>query len=322
MWPMCRRVPAVLRVAFAWLLAACATPPADCALHPLTRLHVAMVAGLPLVPVVLDGHQATMVVDTGAERSLLTEGAVTRLDLPRDVGHVSRTLGVGGPSTMWDARVDSLVMGGVRFPLGRLAVGRFAIGLLQDEAPIGLLGSDILLAFDLDIDLPHQAITLYRARRCAEAGPPWPDIEAVAIPGVVARKDRLLLPLSLDGQTALAVFDTGAQHTTIGADLAARVGVTEAVLAGDSVVMQHGAGPDAVTSRLHRFGSLAIGPFAVPAPRLAVVPNGFGLGDALVGLDFLQHRRVWISFAGRQVWIGLAPGETPRTKNSSGDPER
>ena len=36
-----------------------------------------------------------LLVDTGAERTLLTETAVDRLHLPRDYQHATRTYGIG-----------------------------------------------------------------------------------------------------------------------------------------------------------------------------------------------------------------------------------
>jgi hypothetical protein len=104
-------------------------------------------------------------------------------------------------------------------------------------------------------------------------------------------------------------LDTGARRTTIGSAFTERLGITEDRLATDPVVMQHGAGPAAVVSHLHRFGTLAVGPVIIHDPALTVVPSGYGVGDALVGQDFLQGRKVWISFATRQVFVTPLPGD-------------
>lgn len=301
-----------LLLALSLMLAGCGEATHDCALVKVAQLKLQMEHGLPLVPIAINGKPVWMVADSGAERSLLTEAAVARLELPHDIGHVSHTMGVGGPSTSWDVALGSLVMGGVRFPVERFAVGRFTIGSDREGAPAGLLGADILLAFDLDFDVPHGVLTLYRARRCPDARPPW---EATAVPllGIATRKDRLLVPISLDGAQAMAVLDTGAQHTTVGSELAARVGVTEVSMAPDPVILQHGAGPEAVPSHLHRFASLVIGPATISGPQLTVVSSRFGVGDAIVGQDFLQGRRVWMSFATQQVFVTPLAGDTPIT---------
>lgn len=289
-------------------LAGCGAPPADCSLFKVARLKLQMEHGLPLVAVAINGQPVWMVVDTGAERSVLTEKAVARLNLPHDVGHLSRTMGIGGPSSSWDVVVDSLVMGGVRFPVDRLAVANFTVLNDGGAVPAGLLGADILLAFDLDFDISNNALTLYRARRCPNMRPPW-EVEAIPIPGVTARKDRVLLPFTLDGLPAAGLLDTGAQRTTIGSQLARRLGVTDETMANDPVIMQHGAGPEAIASHLHRFSSLAIGPARATNPALTVVSSASGVGDALIGQDFLFGRRVWISFATMQVFVTPLPND-------------
>ncbi|MDR3538182.1 MAG: retropepsin-like aspartic protease [Acetobacteraceae bacterium] len=298
----------VILLTLLFALAGCSDPPPDCSLVEVARLKLQMEHGLPLVAVAIDGHPVWMVADTGAERSILTEDAVGRLRLQHDIGRVSRTIGIGGPSTNWDVIVESMVMGGVRFPVDRFAVGKFNIVNDGSASPAGLLGADVLLAFDVDIDFSDNSITLYRARRCQDAYPPW-EQPAIPIPGVTSRKDRLLIPLTLDGAAATGLLDTGAQQTTIGSQLATRLGLTEEAMADDPVIMQHGAGPVVVPSHLHRFARLTIGPAVAVDPQLTVVPSGFGVGDALVGQDFLRGRRVWISFATNRVFVTSLPGE-------------
>ena len=41
-------------------------------------------------------------------------------------------------------------------------------------------------------------------------------------------------------------------------------------------------------------------------PALPVVPMSSGMGDALVGADFLQGRRVWLSFSTASCLRGAA----------------
>jgi len=122
--------------------------------------------------------------------------------------------------------VDRFVLGGVNFPVGRVAVGTFK---LQNERGLradGLLGADILLAFDLDIDVLDGTLTLYRSRVCPNAQPPWRE-PWIEIAGVRARKDRLLLPFDLDGAQGMALLDTGAQGNVLGVNMARRMGLIE-----------------------------------------------------------------------------------------------
>jgi len=277
----------------------------------LTNCNLVVVAKIPLevrnrllvVPAGIGGHRVSLLVDSGAERTVLSSELVDRLGLERDERFVTRSTGVGGAFTSNDAIIPDLVLGGVRFPLTSVSVGQFQFGpgLTAD----GLLGSDVLLAFDLDIDVPRRTLTLYRPRACPGALPPWNEPYAL-VPGVTALRDRLLIPLELDGVQGMGILDTGAQATTIGQRLADRLGLTPAEMAGDPIVQHHGAGPVSRDARLHRFSLLRIGPAVATNPILSVLPVDAGVGDALVGEDFINGRRIWLSFANREVFIALS----------------
>jgi hypothetical protein len=60
---------------------------------------------------------------------------------------------------------------------------------------------------------------------------------------------------------------------------------------------------------------LRIGPAAAVDPILSVLPVDLGFGDALVGEDFINGRRIWLSFASRDVFIATSTPKTePRTE--------
>jgi predicted aspartyl protease len=288
------------------LVGACARSPINCDIVVVAKMPLEVRNRLLVVPAGIDGKWVTLLVDTGAERTVLSGDAVERLGLERDRKTVTRSTGVGGVFVANDAIIPGLVLGGVRFPITRVSVGqfRFGPGLTAD----GLLGSDVLLAFDLDIDVPDRTLTLYRPRQCPDDTPPWHEPFA-RVAGVKALRDRLLIPLDLDSVQGMGILDTGAQATTIGVRMANRLGLTPAALAGDPIVQHHGAGPGSQEARLHRFGLLQIGPAAAVDPILSVLPVDAGVGDALVGEDFIDGRRIWLSFSSRDVFIATSqPG--------------
>jgi predicted aspartyl protease len=288
------------------LVSACAPNPINCDVVVVAKMPLEVRNRLLVVPAGIGGKWVTLLVDTGAERTVLSSDAVARLGLTRDEKIVTRSTGMGGVVTANDAIVPGLVLGGVRFPVTRVSVGqfRFGPGLTAD----GLLGSDILLAFDLDIDVPDRTLTLYRPRQCPDDTPPWHEPFA-RVAGVKALRDRLLIPLQLDNVEGMGILDTGAQATTIGVRMAKRLGLTPEAMAGDPIVQHHGAGPGSQEARLHRFGLLQIGPAAAVDPILSVLPVDAGVGDALVGEDFIDGRRIWLSFSSRDVFIATSqPG--------------
>ena len=283
------------------LASACAIDPISCDFVAVAKLPFDIQKNLLVAPAGIDGKWVTLLIDTGAERSVLSDTAADRLGLERDKKYVTRSIGMGGSFSAHDAIIPGLVLGGVRFPIDRISVGQLRFG--PDLTADGLLGSDVLLAFDLDIDVAGRLLTLYRPRLCPDQRPPWRE-EATRIAGVARQKDRLLIPLELDGVQGMGILDTGAQATTIGARMAVRLGLGPDTMANDIVVRHHGAGPGSQEARLHRFALLRIGPEERTAPALSVLPVDVGVGDALVGEDFLHGRRLGLSFATRQVFIG------------------
>jgi predicted aspartyl protease len=275
-----------------------------CPLIPLAEMPIETHGNLLFIQAGIGREQVTMLVDTGAERTLLTEAAVDRLQLPRDMQHATRTYGIGSPTASWDAKLpDGIVLGSTHFPVDSVTVGRFGIGEVAGGSADGLLGADILLAFDLDIDLPARRMTFYRARReCPEATPPW-DEPYVAVAGITTRRDRLLVPFELDGVAGLGVLDTGAQASSISKNMAERLGLAEEAMATDRLVMAHGAAPDQVPVRIHRFRELRVGSAVVRGPVLPVVPMSRGMGDGLVGADFMRGRRTWLSFSTQRIFV-------------------
>lgn len=282
-------------------------PPAGsasgCEPTAIARLPIEVRGRLLTVPVSVNGQEIRLIVDSGAERTSLSEKVAGRLHLPRDMSRIRSSTGLGGTVTSADAVVSNFTLGNVRLPpIERVAIGKF--GFDTDATPLadGLLGADILLAFDLDIDVPGKALTLYRVRRCLNNQPPWQE-PFVAIDGVTQRKDRLLIPFHLDGERGQAILDTGASATTIGVQMARRMGLTEEKMSLDRVLTQRGAGEGTMRSHLHWFRELRVGPATVQGLMLSVLPTDAGVGDALIGADFLEGRRVWLSFPTKQVFV-------------------
>jgi hypothetical protein len=291
-------------------VAGCASDPgarrADgtCPLIPLAEIPLEVRGNLLFIQAKIGEEPVTMLVDTGAERTLLTEAAVDRLNLPRDFKHATRTFGIGSPTAAWDAKLpNGIVLGTTHFPVDVVTVGHFGIDQVAGGSADGLLGADILLAFDIDLNLPAHRVTFYRARReCPDAVPPWNE-PYVDVAGVSTRRDRMLVPFELDGVAGVGVLDTGAQFSSISKGMTQRIGLAEAAMATDRTIMAHGAAPDQIEVHIHRFREFRVGPAVMHEPALPVVPTVGGMGDGLVGADFLRGRRTWLSFATQRMFV-------------------
>jgi len=279
-------------------------PVASCKLTRLTEVPLALHGNLLFVQASVGDAPVTLLIDTGAERTLLTDAAVTRLGLPRDLQHATQTFGIGNPSTTWDATLpNGITLGGRDFPLPSVTVGEFEINRPANQTVDGLLGADLLLAFDADIDLLHGQLALYLPRPgCPQAAPPWQQ-PFIRLAGITTQGDRIMLPFELDGVTGTGVLDTGAQLSSISQQMAERVGLGDDALSADRTVMAHGAAREQVAVHFHRFSEFRVGPASMHEPLLPVVPMTEGMGDALIGADFLQGRRAWLSYSTQQVLV-------------------
>lgn len=282
---------------------------ADCVVDAKATIPLRILGGTIIVPVEVNGVVASFVLDTGAQRSVVTPDAVARLGLARDEWVGTTMSGVGGIDRRPNANPRTLTFGGV--PLVRrtlshdtsLTVAVLPNSRAGDTVIDGLLGRDFLSRFDLDLDMPARALTVSQVTGCAGRFLPWSGHYA-AIPVSVPAEDALVLAVSIDGTPMRALLDTGASTSLIGAPGIYRLGLTSAAMSGDPANQIGGLGPRLRTVHLHRFGSIKVGEQTTDSPSIWVEPVRLTpIVDMLLGADWLAGRRVWISFATRQMFV-------------------
>jgi predicted aspartyl protease len=268
------------------------------------------------VPVIVNGYAISMLLDTGSEKSLLTEATVQRLNVTRD-GRTSTVLvGAVGGSLRADASIDSMSLGGVPLSMDRIPVAYFG-GYPGID---GILGLDVLRDFDLDIDAPNRVLTLYRVRQCERAGPPWDD-PATLITGISTRMGWLEMPFEIDGIAETAVVDTGASNTVITPRMVRRLGLSDQVLADDRLLKLHVVAGDDSQVHVHLFQTVRIGPITTHNAYVVVLakdPPALGGGrnfrEAAIGQDFLGNRRVWFAFRSGRLYISRKGDDAAEAK--------
>lgn len=287
-------------------LAACAADPsgAGCRTEPEARLAIEMRRNIAVVPATVDDQPATMILDTGAEHTVLLAGFVNRIGLERDVRHATMIRGIGTAMASATARPDEIALAGVRVRHPFVVVSAFSAGDLPGGVPDGLLGADILGAYDVDVDIPDGHLTLYPA--CPVARPLWTGPYA-ELPGRLVR-GRFVVPLVLDGVSVPVAVDTGAEYSLVSLRAAQAVGVPPSVLRQDPPAYLTVVGPDEVTARVHRFKELRLGQESYANPMLPVIafPAAPRI-DGLLGMNYLRRHRVWLSYGTGQVFVAKPP---------------
>jgi hypothetical protein len=282
---------------------------AACSVTARAEIPLDVVSGAIIVPVEVNGVAASFILDTGAQRSVVTGEAVRRLDLARDQWVGTTLSGVGGIDRRANADPRSLSLGGVRLVRRTLnhdtslTVGLIPRARAGDHVIDGLLGRDFLSVFDLDLDLPARRLTIYSVQDCAGRFLPWTG-GYTAIPVSFPAEQAIIVAVTLDGTPLRALLDSGSGATLLTAPGMVRMGLQEANLAADPADAISGLGPHAVRMHLHRFRSLAAGAEMLDKPVIWVAPVRLPLFvDMLLGADWLASRRVWISYATRQVFV-------------------
>jgi hypothetical protein len=295
----------LLPVHFAWLLACQATARAACEVSERAAVPFSLTGGHLVVPLTVNGGSANFVLDTGAERSMVTPDAVQRLGLTLDQWVGTTMHGVGGVVEHQNADPRSLTLGGIALQRHTITHDTsLTVGPLPQMAADGLLGRDFLSVFDLEFDLAAHRLKLYDVRGCSGRFLPWTQPYA-SITAEMPMTHELILPIILDGHQLPALLDTGASASMITLPGMIRLGLTQQTLAGDPGGAVRGVGRQAPEMRRHRFASLQIGSEKQRDPVLWVAPVRLGpIVDALLGADWLaMQRRVWISFATSQVFF-------------------
>ncbi len=258
--------------------------------------------GVPLVTLTINGAAAHLLLDTGAEQTTLTEVAARRLGLLTDFDHTRTMRGVGGNVSAGTVEPDLVTGGGRKLPGLTFAVVPVTLPPVGEQAVDGLLGADMLGAYELDIDLGHHLIKLYDPSNCSVPTLPWRRTYD-EVDGQYSRHKHLAFPITLDGHKLTAFIDTGAQISLIDAGATSKLGVTDAALAADDALLMQGVSTQVVTAREHRFGKLGIADGVLLSPVMGVTPLRLDDADLLMGADVLRRQRIWLSYASRRIFV-------------------
>ncbi len=279
-------------------VSACAGgPEPGCSLEKIAELPVDFSHNVPLVTVQINGKPARMIIDTGSDGTVVTQRAAARLGVA--AGPDTRKLGgAGGPATVAVARADSIAIGS-----GVEKNERVAIADMPNLGADGLIGIDVLVAYELDLDVPNRRATFYRARACADALPAFPG-PIIRLPTQQqARSGHIFVSVSVDGEPLRGMLDSGASTSTLSLQSAEDTGLTQRRLAQ----LPRGRGlalnKEGLSFRENTFGEMQVGDDKLVHPKMSIADIPPFAGDLLVGEDYIGTRRIWFSFRLGRVFV-------------------
>jgi predicted aspartyl protease len=274
-----------------------------CGTIRLAETAVAMISNQPIVKVFANSASVLLLLDTGAEATVLTPAAAHRIGAQHARVGLGREMhGITGDIPAGELELRNLTIGGIEVPLREVRVGPIDIVNALSGPLDGVLGADILRSFDIDLDLPERRMTLYQGQSCAAASPAWAQPYA----RIAARRspsNRLFFPVQLDGSRISALFDSGAQFSVLSTRTALALGVNKAILARDPPVTVRGADGEQLSAHAHRFFRLEVDGEVIRNVEIDVTEISLNEADLVLGIDFLGSRRVWISYRSQQLFL-------------------
>ena len=169
------------------------------------------------VQVSVNDEAAPMLVDTGAQRAAVSRQTADRLQLPTDASRTLRAIGVGGRTVGEHPRVAQTIRFGPamwpRYALQTVTIVR-PEQAGDPAAPVGVIGADMLSAYDVELDFPARTATLYAVSGCSGDFVPWTGRHDALAP-LSGPPDLFVIAMTLNGHAIRALLDTGSNTSSL-----------------------------------------------------------------------------------------------------------
>jgi len=263
----------------------------------------------PIVPVQINGQTAHLLLDSGAFSSMMSPATAAQFKLKTtNTPFGFRVSGVGGSSA-----TEVTVVKELKFANGSVRDVEFGVAGAEVGAD-GLLGQNLLRAFDVEYDLGHGAVRLFRTEHCDDARLSyWLPADQVPSTLVLAPHDdvnpRTIGSAYINGQKIRVQFDTGAFRSILTTEAAAKAGITPqsaGVVAADE---SRGIGRSMVTTYIATFATFAIGDHEeIKNARLRIANMDLQGVDMLLGADFFISHRIFVATKERKMFLTYSGG--------------
>jgi predicted aspartyl protease/tetratricopeptide (TPR) repeat protein len=291
-----------------------------CHLKSYGTLPVEMLGDRATTMVKINGTDTRFILDTGATFNMMSSANAASLGLrlePVPMGY--RITGIGGSANVQQAHVKEF--GILDTTLKNIA---FIVG--GTDAGHGLLGANLLDIADLEIDLAHGKMTLFKPEHCDKASLAyWAKDGNYNIADIESSRDgfdrRTLLNVTINGKKVRAVLDSGAPATLLTRDAAERAGInfnSPDVKAGGRT---YGVGGKQFKTWTVGIDTFSVGTETIQHSQMQVIDGSIGDGstDMLLGVDFIlahhmfianSQKKAYFSYNGGRVFtFAAAPGE-------------
>jgi clan AA aspartic protease (TIGR02281 family) len=294
----------------------------DCHLKDYGTLPVEMVGSRATTMVKINGNNTRFILDTGAFFNIMSSANASSLGLklqPTPFGF--RVGGVGGTASAQQAHVKEFGILDTTLKNVDFIVG-------GTDAGSGLLGANLLDSADLEIDLAHGKLTLFKVDHCDnESLAYWVKDGKYNVADIKPADNqfdrRTFLTVTINGKKVQALLDSGASATALSRDAAERAGIdlnAPGVKAGRSSV---GIGAKAVKTWTVNIDSFSVGSETIQHTQMQVIDGRFDDStDMLLGVDFLLAHHMFIANSKKKAYFTYNGGRVFTFATAPGDGDK
>ncbi|HET7085055.1 MAG TPA: aspartyl protease family protein [Rhizomicrobium sp.] len=302
------------------LLAATHAQAQNCDLKLVTRVDMLPLENRMEVPVSINGIPKLLLLDTGGVVSQLSPDAVKDLKLAfHETG--GRIYDASGIYSHGMVIANNLTLGALTAKSLHLMISPENLGVSD-----GLLSSDLLVRYDVDVDFGTGKLSYFSPDHCPGKVVYWHTETVAEVPLTLREGSKFLVEVRLDGKPFNALVDTGATRSFISMPVAREIfGLTQ-----DSPGMTPAGdvnGDPRLFSYLYKFSNLTFEGVTVSNPAILLIPDrlagstieagsyvasaGVKLPELVLGMDVMKHLHMYFAFNEKKLYVSAAAPAPP-----------
>lgn len=282
-----------------------------------------------LIPVTVNDQPKTFQFDTGGAMTQISRKAAEDLKLDIINSNI-QMYDVNGNISRKAAVADKLVV-------GRMAFSRVTMPVTTFEGIDGLISSNMLVNYDIDLDFPNNTMNYISRDHCPGSVMYWKADAIGVAPMRLVDNTRLTVKVTLDGQTFDAFIDTGATKSVLSEKVAKYFFHIPLGASGDKLV-DNINGDKSIKAYVHYFSKLTFGGVAIDNPQVVILEDRVNrngdkaqqtgnralsnnadivLPNMVIGMNMLKDLHVYIAFGENRLY--LTQTKTPATAAGPAD---
>ena len=280
-----------------------------CKLEEVAKLPIIMENLRPILQVKINGKDASFVLDSGAFFSTISTATAAQYKLKLSNAPFGfRLEGVGGSVEAHVAIVKEFALAGAVVKNVELVVAGSEVG------GDGLMGQNLLQDFDVEYDLGHGAIHLWRTSGCGSAVlaywlKPGEEYSSMPVESTDQRNPQTTGYAYVNGKRIRVTFDTGAYTSVLSMEAARRAGIKTDSAGVSEAGYSRGLGRGMVKSYVGRFDSFKVGDGEeIHNAKLRFADIDLRFTDMLLGADFFISHRIFVGNKEHKIFLSYSGG--------------